>query len=149
MKGESINWKILTSKFSTEDDCVAYLEEQRWKNGTYCARYKCPDVYRHPTQKNQWYCRGCQKNFNVKIGTIFQRTRVSLDVWFAIITGMLVNKVGISTLYIDELFSVNKDHTIRLINYWYMERRQIPSWTNVFEGLTQDSENIVSNDCSY
>ena len=116
MKGGSINWKTLTSKFSTEDDCVAYLEAQRWKNGAYCTKCKCPDVYRHPTQKNQWYCRGYQKNFNVKIGTIFQRTRVSLDVWFAIIAEMLVNKAGISTLYVAELFSVNKDTAWRIMH---------------------------------
>ena len=49
-----------------------------------CSRCGCVDVKRHPTQKHQWYCRGCQKNFNVKIGTIFHKTKIGLKYWFII-----------------------------------------------------------------
>ena len=66
------------NRFSTEDLCIKYLEKARLGDNPTCARCGCTDVKRHPTQKHQWYCRGCQKNFNVKIGTMFHKTKVVL-----------------------------------------------------------------------
>lgn len=79
-----------------------------------CPRCGCASVKRHPTQKNQWYCRGCHKNFNVRIGTMFHKTKIDLRLWFTAITQMILVKKGISIRSIARLIDVEENTAWRI-----------------------------------
>jgi transposase-like protein len=115
-KTKEINLLDIHNKFSTQGKCIKYLEQVRWKDGVYCVRCGCKDVKKHPTQKFQWYCRGCQKNFNVKIGTIFEKTKIELKWWFITIVQMLVIKKGVSSHSIARLINVEVNTAWRMTN---------------------------------
>jgi transposase-like protein len=115
-KGREISLIDINKNFDTEDKCIAYLEHTRWGDTPTCARCGCCDVKRHKTQKHQWYCRGCQKNFNVKIGTMFQKTKVSLESWFIVITQMLLIKKGISSHSVARMINVEVNTAWRMTN---------------------------------
>src|SRR5580658_5852952 len=68
------------AKFSTEDQCKAYIRDLRWRNGVTCPR--CHDTHVHEVGKKpfHWQCRKCNKNgyrFSVITGTIFENTNLS------------------------------------------------------------------------
>lgn len=115
-KTKEISLIDLHSKFDTEAKCIAHLEKSRWGDTPTCARCGCVDVKRHKTQEFQWYCRGCQKDFNVKIGTIFHKTKVELKWWFLVMMEMLLVKKGVSSHSIARMINVEVNTAWRMTN---------------------------------
>src|SRR5690349_3205938 len=58
-------------------DFVAAL---RWPNGATCPKCESREVYLLSTRL-LWKCRGCKKQFSVKVGTIFEDSPLSLSKW--------------------------------------------------------------------
>lgn len=48
----------------------------------------------------RWKCGGCNQKVSVTAGTIFDRTRTPLTVWFAVAWRMVGDKVGISAVQV-------------------------------------------------
>ena len=68
----------------TEDQARAYLESIRWPKGPACPRCGDTSVYRmsgKSTRPGLLKCRGCRKPFSVTVGTIFERSHISLRHW--------------------------------------------------------------------
>lgn len=86
----------IINKFSTQEDCIKYLETKRWGDTPICPycesdnNYKAKDRHRH-------HCNSCRKSFSVTIGTIFHDTRLPLQKWFLAIALILNAKKGISS----------------------------------------------------
>jgi len=82
--------------FRTDSDCLDYLEWLRWPDGfvcpecTYCGGWRLKD--------GRYECSGCGKRSSVTAGTIFDRTRTPLTVWFAACWHFVSGKDGISAL---------------------------------------------------
>ncbi len=68
-----------------------------------------------------WECKGCHKQFSVKLGTIFEESRLGMDKWFAAIWMLLNAKNGISSCELARSLGVTQKtawfmlHRIRLI----------------------------------
>lgn len=63
----------------------AYLEKLRWPEGPKCphcgvvgAHYRLHGKAHRP---GLWKCRSCREQFSVTLGTVFEQTKVGLDVW--------------------------------------------------------------------
>ncbi len=87
----------------SEDECRAYLTEQRWPNGIACPRCGVMEPYRierkSPTKnavKSLWKCRGCKRQFTETVGTIFEGSKIPLNKWFAGIYLLCSSKKGMS-----------------------------------------------------
>ena len=68
------------SWFSTDDDCLDYLEWLRWPGG-----FVCPDCGHAGGWRlgdGRVKCGGCGSRTSVTAGTIFDKTRTPLTVWF-------------------------------------------------------------------
>jgi transposase-like protein len=69
--------------FPDEAHCVAYLEETRWPDG-----FECPycdwrgDPYRFENRPEVLRCRNCQRDTSLTAGTIMERSRTPICVWF-------------------------------------------------------------------
>ncbi len=88
-------------KFSDEEACRKYLFDQRWPNGFVCP--KCQGTKYWTVQRSGrvgpvYECAGCGHQASVTAGTIFQRTKVALRMWFWAIYWVAVDKGGKSAL---------------------------------------------------
>lgn len=83
--------------FKDEEACIAYLEQQRW-GGTPACPF-CGVI--NPYKTNRGYkCREktCHKKFTVKVGTIYENSKIPLRTWFAAVYLGTSSKKGISSL---------------------------------------------------
>lgn len=83
--------------FANEQVCIDTVAKLRWPDGPVC--HWCGQMAPHyylATQR-RWKCKGCKKQFSVKVGTIFEDSPIALDKWLVALW-MLVNcKNGISS----------------------------------------------------
>lgn len=78
--------------FRTDEDCMDYLEWLRWPSG-----FACP----HCGQAGgRLECGGCGRRTSATAGTIFDRTRTPLTVWFHACLLFATAKDGISARHL-------------------------------------------------
>jgi len=72
--------------FSTQPDCIEYLEQLRWKESPECLHCESLNVRRRNEHEigrvGRWNCHDCRATFKVTHGTIFHGTKIPLQKWF-------------------------------------------------------------------
>lgn len=66
--------------FPDEASCIAFLENKLWPDGVVSPYDPTSKVYRRGD--GMYRCKNTGKNFNVRIGTIFEGTKLPLRKWF-------------------------------------------------------------------
>lgn len=86
----------LKKYYNTEDRCKALLAQQRWNGNVTCPHCGHTKVY---TTNRGYKCasKECYKKFTVISGTIFENTKIKLELWFEAITVITAHKKGISS----------------------------------------------------
>jgi transposase-like protein len=82
--------------FSDIDVCTEYVAARRWPNGPVCPRCGCID-YSYLTTRRLWKCKGCKKQYSIKLGTIFEDSPLGLDKWLPAMWLVANSKNGISS----------------------------------------------------
>jgi transposase-like protein len=67
--------------FSDEQVCIDHLTSTRWKDGAYCPHCGSTKVY-HFSDLRTHKCGDCRQRFSIKVGTIFEDTKLPLHKWF-------------------------------------------------------------------
>ena len=98
------------SAFPTEQSAIDHLTAIRWANGKFCPL--CGNANEAKigtlTGTNTHKCYECRKRFSIKVGTIFQDTKLPLRTWFAAIWMITNHPKGIaSTTLATDLASVS------------------------------------------
>ena len=103
--------------FSDPDRAFEYAKSLRWPDGkVICPRCSSDSNYFIKTRK-LWLCRGCDKQFTLKVNTIFEDSALGMDKWMAAFW-MLVNcKNGISSMEIHRAIGVTQKSA------WFMLQR--------------------------
>ena len=70
------------SRFPTDADCLDYLAWLRWPEGFVCPRCENPSGWF--VAGGSFKCAGCHRQTAVTAGTLFDRRRTPLTVWFAV-----------------------------------------------------------------
>ena len=86
----------LLSWFPNDAACLDYLEWLRWPDGVRCPRCAGQDGWR--LGSGRWECAVCGRQSSVTAGTIFDRTRTPLRLWFAAAWQLTSQKHGVSAL---------------------------------------------------
>jgi transposase-like protein len=86
--GEFMSW------FRTDADCLDYLEWLRWPDGFVCPHCSSPGGWR--LGDGRFECASCSRRTSVTAGTIFDRTRTPLTVWFMACWMFATQKDGVS-----------------------------------------------------
>lgn len=82
--------------FADADVATDFVAKLRWPNGPVCPR--CGDVeYSYLTTRRVWKCKGCKKQYSVKLGTIFEDSALGLDKWLPAVWLIANSKNGISS----------------------------------------------------
>lgn len=66
--------------FSTEGDCLDYLEWLRWPDGFLCPECRHEGGWR--LEDGRFMCPGCGHRTSVTAGTLFHRTQTPMTAWF-------------------------------------------------------------------
>src|ERR1039458_8625798 len=82
--------------FSDLDVCTDFVAKLRWPNGPFCPRCGCTE-YSYLTTRRLWKCKGCKKQYSVKLGTIFEESKLGLDKWLPAVWLVANSKNGISS----------------------------------------------------
>lgn len=82
--------------FSDIDVCTKFVADLRWPSGPVCPRCGCVE-YSYLTTRRIWKCKGCKRQYSVKVGTIFEDSALGLDKWIPAIWLTANSKNGISS----------------------------------------------------
>ena len=109
--------------FQDEQAAFAYVEAHLWPTGPVCPHCgNCdPDRIKRMTGKTVRAglrrCRECNKQFTVRVGTIFEDSHVAMRLWLQVIHLMNASKKGISTRQIQRMLHCS------LKTAWFMGHR--------------------------
>src|SRR5437899_528676 len=82
--------------FQDPDNALQFVVRMRWPEGVVCPRCTCMRVSFISTRRT-WECKGCKKQFSVKLGTIFEDSPIGLDKWLTAMWLLASCKNGISS----------------------------------------------------
>lgn len=121
-----LNLNSMIPLFANEDKARDFLESKRWPDGeVFCPHCGEGDAYKltakpgskSPVRKGVWKCRGCRKQFTVRIGTIFEESKVPIRKWLMAIHVMTSSKKGVSS------HQIAREIDITQKSAWYLCHR--------------------------
>jgi transposase-like protein len=92
---DDMNLIKLVEQFSDEDACRKHLAELRWPDGVRCLRCESEKV-NGPSKRHLYECSECGYQFSVKVGTVFNDSKLPLWKWFVATYLMCESKKGMS-----------------------------------------------------
>lgn len=105
----------LVRSYPTERSCVEALELLRWPDGVVSPYDSSAKVYNYGN--GRYRCANTKKDFNVRTGTMFHASRVSLQNWFVAIWLLTSDKKGISSYCLAKHLNVTQPTA------WFMLQR--------------------------
>lgn len=102
-------------KFATEEACLAYLVSYRWRQGRYCPHCGLYESYAYRNGV-LYKCKGCRAQFTVKVGTIFNNSKVELTKWFLAIFLLTSSRRGISSVQLGKYLGVTQRTAWRMLH---------------------------------
>src|SRR6476661_7874729 len=112
---------LTAPQFQSEEKAFAYVEARLWPEGPVCPH--CGGVERiskmqgKSTRKGLYKCYQCRKPFTVRMGTIFESSKVGLHIWLQAMYLIAGSKKGISSNQLHRTLGVT------LKTAWFMSHR--------------------------
>lgn len=108
-KVQTISIYQFLKRIPDEQAAREYVESLVWNSGRYCPYCKSTQTVEVKDEKPMPYrCKDCRKHFSVRVGTIFESSKVPLQTWLAAIYLMTVAKKGVSSLQIGRQLGVTQ-----------------------------------------
>jgi transposase-like protein len=103
--------------FSDADRCFQYALNLRWPDGLVtCPRCNCAEHSFIKTRRI-WFCKGCKKQFTLKVGTIFEDSPLGLDKWMCAFWMICNCKNGVSSCEVARSLGITQKSA------WFMLHR--------------------------
>jgi hypothetical protein len=102
-------------KFPTEKSCINYLKDLRLNQGIVCDN--CNTITKHwwLDKINKFQCGVCNSRTNIKSGTIMEKSKITLQVWFMCIHLMTTTKKPFSCLEMMRQLGISKYETVSMM----------------------------------
>jgi transposase-like protein len=108
-----------------QDETLAreWLEARVWPNGPHCPHCGNADKSKITSLKGKahraglYQCNECREQFTVTVGTVFERSKIPLTKWLAVLFLLTSSKKGISTHQLHRMIGVSYKST------WFMTHR--------------------------
>ncbi|HUI83107.1 MAG TPA: IS1595 family transposase [Candidatus Binatia bacterium] len=143
----------VTKTFATEEQCLAFLEHQRWPNGVrcmVCGNDKISRVTRKSQTKNKrgqiYQCLEptCKHQFSATTGTLFGDSHIPLQKWFMALAILVDAKKSISANQLKQHLGLGSYRTA-----WYMVHRIRKAMADSDSGLLGGIGGTVEIDETY
>lgn len=106
----------MMAAFPDEQAAVDHFTAIRWKSGAFCPHCGSTRVYHFSDSRNH-KCGDCRKRFSIKVGTIFEDTKIPLRTWMLAIWLITSHKKGIAST------QLAKDLGVTQKTAWFMTQR--------------------------
>ena len=103
--------------FEDPDNCHNFMVSRRWPNGVTCPRCGSQSIGKLSKPRYVWNCKGCKKQFTVKVGTVFEDSPLPLTKWLPAVWLIVNAKNGISSCEIARALGVTQKTA------WFMAHR--------------------------
>lgn len=126
--------------FSDIEVCTEFVAQMRWPEGPVCD--KCGGVeHSYLSTRRVWKCKGCKRQFSVKVGTIFEDSPLGLDKWLPAVWLIANSKNGISSHELGRSLGVTQKSA------WFMLHRirlamQAESFDKI-DGIAEVDETFI------
>lgn len=108
---------------SNELTAVEFFERQRWGDTPACVRCGSVAVYKMTDAKTGernkrflWRCRDCKEQFTVRIGTVFEESRIPLRHWAYAFWRASTSKKGVAALELKRQCQISYKSALFLMN---------------------------------
>lgn len=99
-----------------EQTAIDHFTAIRWRNGAFCPLCGSTRVY-HFSDKRTHKCGDCRKRFSIKVGTIFQDTKIPMQKWLMAVWMLTSHKKGIAST------TLARDIDVTQKTAWFMLHR--------------------------
>lgn len=106
----------LMTAIPDEQAAIDHLRVLRWKNGAFCPHCRSPKIY-HFSDGRTHKCGECRKRFSIKVGTVFEDTKIPLRQWMMAVWLITSHKKGIAST------QLAKDIGVTQKTAWFMLHR--------------------------
>jgi len=131
----------LLTTFNTEEKCSQYISLKRWGNKPICPHCGKDEKVYIFSDNIYFKCGICRKKFTVRVGTIFEDSKIPLTKWFAAIYLFSCRSKGVSSL------QLSKDLKITQKSAWHLLHRLRYGMAN--PAYKKPLSNIVEADETY
>ena len=128
--------------FPDEQSCLDHLKGILWKNSENCPYCGNTEIY-HFKDTRTYKCaaKECRQRFSIKVGTIFEDTKLPLRKWFMAIWLITSHKKGVAST------TLAKDLKITQKSAWFMLHRlrhaaRTRSFSRPLEGTIEADESF-------
>lgn len=108
---------------SNELAAVEFFEKQRWGSDPCCVKCGSVNVYQMKDAKTGernkrflWRCRDCKEQYTVRIGTVYEESRIELRHWAYAFWRACTSKKGVSALEIKRQCQISYKSALFLMN---------------------------------
>lgn len=124
-----------------EQSAIEHFTSIRWGNGAFCPLCGSTKVY-HFSDKRTHKCGDCRKRFSIKVGTIFQDTKIPMQKWLMAIWLITSHKKGIAST------TLARDINVTQKSAWFMLHRlrhaaTTESFAAPLDGVIEADETFV------
>ncbi len=104
--------------YSDPENCHEFLCRKRWPYGKpICPHCGSDKIGKLVLPRRIWNCKGCKKQFSVKVGTIFEDSPIGLNKWLPAIWMIVNAKNGISSCELSRALGITQKSA------WFMAHR--------------------------
>lgn len=120
-----LNLTTLSSLFTNEDRARDFLESQRWPEGKLVCPHCGGEGYalvakpgsKRPGRPGLKKCKDCRQQFSVRVGTIFEESKLPLRKWLMALHLMTSSKKGVSS------HQIARELGITVKSAWFLTMR--------------------------
>lgn len=135
--GEPLNATMKAIPLACQDEkaAVEFLEQQRWEGDPACPHCGSVDVYQMKDAKTGernkrflWRCHDCRQQFTVRIGTVFEESRIPLRHWAFAFWAACASKKGVSAMQISRQCNLSYKSALFMMHRIRYAMKEDDSW---------------------
>jgi transposase-like protein len=141
---------------SEEFAAVEFFEMQRWGNTPCCVKCGSVDVYAMKDAKTGkrssrflWRCRDCKEQYTVRIGTVYEESRLPMRHWAYAFWRACTSKKGVSALEIQRHCQISYKSALFLMNRIRYAMSPDPPTVPLLAGIVEVDETYVGGKPRY
>src|SRR6266704_2749764 len=114
---EATNLIEFYNQFASEEKCQEFLAQQRWGNEIICPKCGVVGIKAYKLASGRLKCAECRKPFTVRMGSVFEDSKIPLQKWFFAIYLCTSLKKGVSSIQLSKYMGVTQKTS------WFMLQR--------------------------
>ncbi len=134
---------------SDEHYAVLFLEAQRWGDSPTCPHCESENVYQMKDREGNrnkrylWLCKDCGKQYTVRIGTVFEDSRIALRHWCYAFWAACASKKGVSALQISRMTQVSYKSALFMMHRIRYAMADDPATPELLNGTVEVDETYI------